>query len=370
MTMIIISLVLLLAITVVLYMQQAKFGKAPSGKRLERMKQSPHYKDGVFENRTFTPTLTEGYSMMGAMWDFLFKKNPRMKPQQDIPSVHTDLHRLPADSNVLVWFGHSSYYLQVDGLKILVDPVFSGNASPVPGSTKSFKGSDAYTVADLPEIDYLLISHDHYDHLDYETIKSLQGKVKKVICGLGVGAHFEYWGYAPEMLIEKDWDETVDLGQGRILHTLSSRHFSGRTFKRNNTLWLSFLLETPERKIFLGGDGGYDSRFQEIGARFGAIDLAILENGQYNVAWQAIHCLPEETIKAAKELNAKRVMPVHSAKFALAMHDWNEPLSEIVRLNQSAPIPMATPRIGEVVQLDHTEQAFPEWWKEPVQSTE
>ncbi|WP_246625307.1 MBL fold metallo-hydrolase [Edaphocola aurantiacus] len=356
-------ILLLLVLTVLLYMQQPKFGKAPSGARLERMKQSPNFKNGVFENKTHTPSLTEGYSMTKVMWEFLFSKNPNQKPHQDIPSVHTDLKHLPADSNIVVWFGHSSYFLQMDGVKFLVDPVFSGNASPVPGSTKAFKGSDAYTVADLPEIDYLLISHDHYDHLDYETIKALKGKVKKVVCGLGVGAHFEYWGYATDKIIERDWEETIPLEHGMKLHTLSSRHFSGRTFKRNNTLWLSFLLETPKVKIFLGGDGGYDDRFKAIGQRFGAIDLAILENGQYNVAWQAIHCLPEETLKAAKELNAKRIMPVHSGKFSLALHDWNEPLREISRLN-AGQIPLVTPRIGEPVHLGDTAQVFTEWWNE------
>lgn len=354
-------ILLLLVLTVLLYMQQPKFGKAPSGARLERMKQSPNFKDGVFENKTHTPSLTEGYSMTKVLWDFLFSKNPNQKPHQDIPSVHTDLKHLPADSNILVWFGHSSYFLQVDGVKFLVDPVFSGNASPVPGSTKAFKGSDAYTVADLPEIDYLLISHDHYDHLDYETIKALKAKVWKVVCGLGVGAHFEYWGYAADKIIEKDWEETILLEHGMKLHTLSSRHFSGRTFKRNNTLWLSFLLETPNQKIFLGGDGGYDDRFKAIGQRFGSIDLAILENGQYNVAWQAIHCLPEETLKAAKEMNAKRIMPVHSGKFSLALHDWNEPLREISRLN-AGHIPLVTPRIGEPVRINDTTQVFTDWW--------
>ncbi|SKB83249.1 MBL fold metallo-hydrolase [Daejeonella lutea] len=358
-----ISLVALLSLVTFLFLQHPQFRQAESTGRFERIKQSKHYKDGAFANLSFTPNLTEGYSMTGVLYDFIFNKNPRKKPSKAIPHVQTDLKSLPADSNVVIWFGHSSYYMQVDGLKILVDPVFSGNASPLPGTTKAFEGTNTYGVKDLPEIDYLLISHDHYDHLDYKTIKELKGKVKHVICGLGVGAYFEQWGYNAEIISERDWNETIDLTNGIKIHTLTARHFSGRTFKRNNTLWLAYLLETPEQKIFIGGDGGYDKHFAEIGKRFGSIDLAILENGQYNVAWRAIHCLPEEVVQAAKDLNAKRVMPVHSGKFSLAQHSWDEPLNEVSRLSKEANIPLVTPTIGEVVWMEDEGQVFREWWK-------
>lgn len=358
-----IILTVILAIITIIYMQQEQFGKGISGTRLERMKHSKHYRDGVFSNLSPTPTLTEGYSMGGVMWDFIFKKNPRQKPIKAIPHVQTDLKSIPADSNVVIWFGHSSYYMQVNGLKILVDPVFSGNASPVPGTTKAFEGTNTYGVKDMPEIDYLLISHDHYDHLDYKTIKELNGKVKHVICGLGVGGYFEQWGFKPEIITEHDWDETIDVGNDIKIHTLTARHFSGRTFKRNTTLWLAYLLETPQQKIFIGGDGGFDKHFAEIGKRFGTIDLAILENGQYNVAWHAIHCLPDEVVQAAKDLNAMRVMPVHSGKFALSQHSWDEPLNEVSRLSKLAKIPLVTPVIGEVVWMDNKDQTFKEWWK-------
>ncbi|MNK10079.1 metal-dependent hydrolase [compost metagenome] len=356
------SLALILAISTYFYMRLPKFGKAPSGQRLALLEQSPNYKDGKFHNFHYTPDLTEGYSMLGIMFDMLFKNHPRRKPVDSLPSVKTDLLNLPADSNVLVWFGHSSYFMQIEGKRFLVDPVFSGNASPIPGTTKSFKGADIYSVADLPYIDYLVISHDHYDHLDYETIIALKDKVGKVICGLGVGEHFEYWGYAPQNLIEKDWNQKVDLGNGFTLNTVPGRHFSGRGFKRNNTLWTSYLLETPTSKIFIGGDSGYDTHFKEIGNQFGPIDLAILENGQYNVAWQAIHTLPQETVQAAKDLKAKRFFPVHSSKFMLAMHQWDEPLNDVTKAN-NGDIPMVTPMIGEVVNLDDEHQVFTQWWK-------
>ena len=158
---ILISVTAFLSLVAIIYIQQPQFGQSASGERLERMKKSKHFRDGAFVNLSYTPSLTEGYSMTGVMYNFFFKKNPRQKPMKAIPYIKTDLKSLPADSNVVVWFGHSSYYMQVDGLKILVDPVFSGNASPVPGTTRAFEGTNSYGVKDLPEIDYLLISHDH-----------------------------------------------------------------------------------------------------------------------------------------------------------------------------------------------------------------
>lgn len=362
MMIVLLSLALILAISTYFYMRLPKFGKAPSGKRLERILQSPNYKDGKFQNLHHTPSLTEGYSMLGIMFDMLFKDHPRRKPVDSLPSVKTDLLHLSPTENVLVWFGHSSYFMQVNGKRFLVDPVFSGNASPIPGTTKSFKGADIYSVNDLPNIDYLVISHDHYDHLDYETIIALKSKVNTVICGLGVGEHFEYWGYAPTQLIERDWNEEINLGDGFKLHTVPGRHFSGRGFTRNNTLWTSYILETPKTKIYIGGDSGYDTHFKQIGEKFGPMDLAILENGQYNVAWQAIHTLPHETLQAAKDLKAKRLFPVHSSKFTLAMHQWDEPLNDISRLAEGN-LPLVTPMIGEKVELDNDTQVFKQWWK-------
>jgi L-ascorbate metabolism protein UlaG (beta-lactamase superfamily) len=356
------SIVVIVVVIAVLYMQHAKFGAKPTGKRLEKVQSSPNYKDGSFVNRSYTPSLTEGYSMSKVMFEFLFHKGPRAKPKGVIPSVHTDLKNLAA-GDWLVWFGHSSYFFQTDGLKFLVDPVFSGNASPIPGSTKSFKGTDVYTVDDLPEIDYLLISHDHYDHLDYETIRKLKGKVKKVICGLGVGAHLERWGFRADDIIEMDWDTDIEPQKGVKVYGLTARHFSGRTFKRDQTLWMSYLLQTPTRKIYIGGDSGYGEHFKEIGELYGPIDLAIIENGQYNRAWKAIHCLPGENLQAALDLKAKRLMPVHSSKFDIALHDWDEPLKEMVKRNQKVGLPLVTPKIGETVNLNDSAQVFTEWWK-------
>lgn len=348
------------------FLNQPQFGKAPSGERLERIKKSPRYKDGKFQNTHFTPTLTEGYSMLGVLYRQLFEKAPNKTPSRPIPSVKTDLKHLNPSDAILVWFGHSSYFIQAEGKTFLIDPVFSGNASPIPNSLKAFKGSNNYQVSDLPAIDYLLISHDHYDHLDYNTIIELKDKVKNVICGLGVGSHFEYWGYDSSRIIEKDWYETADLNDGIKIHATPARHFSGRSFHRNNTLWVSYVLETPNRKMFLGGDSGYDSHYAEIGEKHGPFDWAILENGQYNIAWEAIHTLPQQFLKEVSELKARNVIPVHSSKFVLANHAWNEPLNKVSELykNGNYDFSLATPKIGEKVDLDSKDQSFTAWWKE------
>lgn len=343
-------------------MRHHKYGSKSLGERLERMKQSSNFGDGKFHNVNFTPQLTEGHNLWEVTYEYFFKRAARRKPEGLIPSVKTDLLNLPAGEDVLVWFGHSSYFMQTDGKKILVDPVFSGNASPLRGTNKAFPGTDIYTVADLPEIDYLFITHDHYDHFDYTTLLQLKPKVKKVVCGLGVGAHFDLWGYDDKKIMECDWHETIDLSDGFVAHAAPARHFSGRGFTRNLTLWLSFVLQTPAMKIYIGGDSGYDTHFEDIGSRFGPIDLAILENGQYDEKWRYIHMLPHEVLKAAKELKAKCLFPVHSSKFAMANHSWDEPLVKITELNQSPGIPLITPMIGEAVYLKDSHQQFKQWW--------
>ena len=357
------SLIVLLAVAIFLFIQQPKFGKMPSGERLERIKQSPNYKEGSFKNQSFTPDLSEGVTYYKVMKEFFFEKKERLKPIDEIPHTKTDLRALNPNENVLVWFGHSSYFMQIDGKKFLIDPVMSGAASPIKFTTRAFKGTDAYTVADLPQIDYLFISHDHYDHLDYETIIALKPKVKKVICGLGTGEHFEYWGYDKNNIVEKDWNEKIDLSEGFTAYTVPARHFSGRSFSRNRALWTSFVLQTPTTKIFIGGDSGYDTHFAKIGETYGGFDLAILENGQYDKSWKYIHMMPEQVLQAAKDLQAKKLFPVHSGKFALANHPWDEPLSRISALAEKENFPIMTPIIGEKNDLKNPTQTYQKWWE-------
>ena len=361
----VLTIILLLVIALFCYLQHPRFGKKPSGERLALIQKSPQYKNGKFENANFTPDLAEGYGYFDIFYQFFFKKVDRKIPTDLIPSVKTNLKELSIDEDVLIWFGHSSYFIQLEKKRFLIDPVFSGNASPIYGTTKSFKGSDVYTVDDFPEIDYLLITHDHYDHLDYKTIMQLKPKIKKVITALGVGSHFEFWGFPIANIIEKDWHEKIELDQNLTLYTTPSRHFSGRSFTRCNTLWTSFVLETKNFKMYLGGDSGYDTHFAEIGEKYGPFDIALIDNGQYNAAWKYIHNLPEDVINAMKDLKAKRVFPVHSSKFALSLHPWDEPLIRVTELNANSenPIPLITPMIGEKVELKNDKQEFKQWWK-------
>jgi L-ascorbate metabolism protein UlaG (beta-lactamase superfamily) len=227
---------------------------------------------------------------------------------------------------------------------------------------KSFKGTDIYTSADIPEIDYLFITHDHWDHLDYKTITELKPKIGKVITGLGTGAHLERWGFNPQIIIENDWFDELILDDGFTVNTTPARHFSGRSTKPNQSLWVSFVLKTPSIQIFIGGDGGYDEHFAEIGEKFGGFDLAILENGQYNTSWKYIHMMPDEVLQAAKDLRTKRLFPVHNSKFALANHSWDTPLKAITEFNRTIKQPLITPMVGELVYLKDSTQKYSEWW--------
>jgi L-ascorbate metabolism protein UlaG (beta-lactamase superfamily) len=293
---------------------------------------------------------------------FLFNKNKRSRPPVTLPSKKADLHKLDRGKDILVWFGHSSYFMQVDGKRMLVDPVFSGNASPFKFTTKSYPGSDVYTPDDIPEIDYLFISHDHWDHLDHATILKLKPKIRKIITGLGTGAHLEHWGFEKNIIIEKDWYEEIVLDQGFVVNTAPARHFSGRAFKREQSLWMSFVLQTPTMKIYIGGDSGYDTHFAEIGKRFGPFDLAILECGQYNKSWKYIHMMPEELLQAGQDLKAKAILPVHWGKFTLSLHSWDEPITRVTTEAKKWNFPVVHPMIGEEVDLKDPVNSSA-WWE-------
>lgn len=361
--MIIIFILLIILLFILLFLQKPMFGRLPTGERAERIKRSVHYRDGAFHSLSHTPQLTEGANYFSVLNEFLLHGNKNKRPPHILPAVKTDLKHLPFHENILVWFGHSSYFIQLDGKKILVDPVLSGSASPLPGGTKAFPGSDIYKPADIPPIDILFISHDHWDHLDYQTMIELKPKIKTIICGLGVGEHFELWGFDKKVIQERDWYDSIELADNFKVTLTPARHFSGRTFKRNPTLWTSFVLQTPAHKIFIGGDSGYDTHFASIGQQFGPFDLAVIENGQYDKSWRYIHLLPEEFLTAAKELNAKKILPAHSSKFGLGNHAWDEPLRKVVENNATAHLNIITPKIGEPVYIDKEDQQFSNWWE-------
>lgn len=341
------------------------FGAAPKGKRLERMKQSKLYKNNRFQNISHTPAIAEGYSTIKVTYDFILgKKDPLLKPLKEIPAVHTDLKNIPKDKDVFIWLGHSSYYFQTDGVSFLVDPVLSLYGSPFKYFNKAFKGSDLFKPEDIPGLDYLVITHDHFDHLDYPTVKSIRDRTAMAIVPLGTGGHLERWGYPEEKLIEEEWGTAVVLKNNLKITFTPARHFSGRKIKQNDTLWTSYVLETPTKKIFLGGDSGYDSHFKTIGDQFGPFDYVVLENGQYDEAWRYIHALPEDVIKAALDLKAEKIIPVHSSKFALALHPWNEPLQKVTDLGKEKGLCILTPMIGEELDMNGTDHQFKAWWQD------
>ncbi|VBB08607.1 metallo-beta-lactamase [Lucifera butyrica] len=346
-----------------LYLQQPKFGKLPDGPYLERIKSSPNYVDGQFQNLVPTPRLAEETSSASMLWHFLFAKKARLAPTEDIPSVKTDLLALDQSQDVVISLGHSSYFVQLGGKRMLIDPVFSHYAAPVSFANRAFAGTNPYTADDMPEIDYLIISHDHWDHLDYPTSITLKPKVKYVVCPLGVGAYFEQWGFEEKRIQEADWFNAVEIEKDLTIYVLPARHFSGRLLTENKTLWAGFALVTPERRIFYSGDGGYGPHFKKIGEMFSGFDLAIMENGQYDKRWPYIHMMPEEVSQAAEEVGAKVVLPAHSGKFSLANHAWDEPLKRITLASQNRKYRLITPKIGEKVEIENQQQIFSHWWE-------
>lgn len=336
-------------------------GKNPSGKLLQKIKQSPNYKKNGFENLSETPMMLQDTSYYELIKKTL-NKNPDVKPPSRLPSIITDLKNVKTAKPVIVWFGHSSYFIRINNKNILIDPVFSGNASPVSFMVKAFEGSDVYSTDDFPEIDFLILTHDHYDHLDYKTVKKLKSKVKKIFCPLGVSSHLTYWGFDENIITEMDWSQTNRLSGDIILTAAPARHFSGRGLKRYKTLWSSFILKTDSYSLYLGGDSGYDTHFKEIGEKYGPFDIVILESGQYNTAWPFIHMMPEQTVQAAIDLRSKILLPVHWGKFSLSLHPWDEPIKRVLKEALSKNLQITTPMIGEPVILN---ESYPvkEWWR-------
>jgi L-ascorbate metabolism protein UlaG (beta-lactamase superfamily) len=345
---------------VYLFMKQKQFGKDPFGEKLVQVRQSSNYRDGAFQNPMPTDMMLKDISYPKLIWQ-AFNKPSSVRPPKDLPSVATDLKKKSSDQLSIIWFGHSSYLIKSGDLNILVDPVMNGNASPVSFFGKPFSGSDVYSISELPPIDILILTHDHYDHLHYESIRQLADSAKFFCTSLGVASHLEYWGVSSEKITEFDWWETKTIIPEVELTAAPARHFSGRTFKRGTTLWSSFALKLHGHKLFVGGDSGYGEHFREIGSRLGPFEIAILECGQYGKNWPYIHMLPEETVTAAKELNAKVLLPVHWAKFELAFHDWDDSIKRVTKAASENNQIITTPLIGEPVILN---SSYPNktWW--------
>lgn len=325
-------------------------GKNPSAKERRAFRALPYFKGWRFRNVAGPLKLNYG-AVFGVACKAFLKSPKRGKTtgatQWRIPSVRTDLKQEPNEQVSVVWLGHSSLFIQGAGLNILVDPVLSASASPFPGAVRAFEGTQIYQADDFPPIDYLVITHDHYDHLDYASVTALRARVRRAVVPLGVGGHLRYWGYAPEQVTELALFESARLGDASALTATPSRHLSGRSLIMGRTLWASFVLDIGGRTLFLGGDGGYGPHFAEIGSRFGPFDLAFLENGQYSENWPNNHMFPEQVLQARADLHAEMIFPIHWGKFCLSDHAWNAPIRRLLHLADERQVPVTVPRIGE-----------------------
>ena len=348
---IIIGLILTIAALMLVVLAHPAFG---TFRKLSQgcIENSPHYYDGMFQNQEPTPQFTGDVSPSKTFWKFLTTQNTLRVPSEPIPAIKTDLKTLPTDKDWLIWFGHSSYLFCLGGKRFLVDPVLKPEY-PSSLMLKAFAGTDIYRPEDLPEIDVLVITHEHWDHMDYATIRDIRLKVREVICPLGIADYLRYWHYSDEQIHEMDWFDKEQLflcPDSFSITCLPARHFSNRLLhRRNQTLWASFLIDDGIRKVYIGGDTGYGKHFAEIHKRFGDVDLAFLENGQYNDHWRYIHTMPEDLEKVILDLQPKQVFTVHHDKFALARHPWQEPDSVAQALANKLTIRLLDAPIGKPV---------------------
>lgn len=358
----ILTVLVLLFLAVKLFFWLApQFGSEPSRTRLENLALASRYQDSKFKNLEETPVLLpKSYSKLIRKQ---FKKNPGRIPEHILPSLKPDLDLNNTNPELsVIWLGHSTVLLRMEGVTIITDPVFGKRASPVSFvGPKPFPTSSQITLDDLPALDIVLISHDHFDHLDYRTIKRIHSEVKKFIVPLGVRDHLEKWGVDPEKISESDWGEAIDYSTLHFICT-PARHFSGRRKQNNSTLWCSWVIQTDSLKIFYCGDSGYGNHFTDIGNQYGPFDFTLMESGAYGPYWPYIHMVPEETVRAHIDLKGRVLLPIHWGKYNLAFHPWKEPIIRLAKAANDNQITLATPVIGELVTPEKIPSVH--WWED------
>jgi len=338
-------------------------GSNPSGERLERVAKSPQYntKEALFQNPVVIP-LSTGRPWYTVMYDFFFNGVDR-KPSEKLPedlSGLIELEKASQDAR-FIWFGHSTILLEIDGKRILIDPVFSTYASPIPGIAKRFQ-PPVFELDDLADIDIVLISHDHYDHLDHETINQLKARDLRYVVPLGVGVHLEYWGIDSGKITELDWWDKTNIN-GLTFTCTPAQHFSGRGMVNgNSTLWASWAVKGKQQNIYFSGDSGYSEHYKEIGDRLGPFDIAFLENGAYSLDWKFVHQLPEEGVQASLDLKSTTMVPVHWGMFDLGLHSWYEPIERVTAAAKDKGVSIVAPKLGQLVS---TQQKYEQknWWQ-------
>ena len=341
-----------------------EFGGKISKENQMEYEKSENYKEGKFLNEKEINFDMKFGDMVSTAIKF-FKSSPGTIPENSL-----DVEKIDSLSIVnyqgkprLIWFGHSAFLLQMEQKTILIDPMFGDVPAPHPVlGTKRFSKELPIEIEKLPHIDAIIISHDHYDHLDYGTIKKLKDKVGMFYTPLGVGAHLLEWGIEKERIVELNWWEEVAYEELTFICT-PARHFSGRGFgDRLSTLWSSWVIHSKNTNLFFSGDSGYGPHFKEIGDKYGPFDFAMMECGQYNELWPDVHMFPEETAQAGLDVKAKKIMPIHWGAFKLAMHTWTDPIERISKKAKELQIDLVAPKIGEIIVIDDTTKMNSPWW--------
>ena len=346
-------------------LSQPVFGARMEGERLARARANPNYRDGAFVN----PQPPAGYRAAD-VWNLFtgqFFGHEVREPPASIPvlPVAPEALKNPPAASVLraFWIGHASVYIEIDGTRMLVDPVFSEYASPFAVGPKRFH-PPPIALADLPAIDAVLITHDHYDHLDMRTIQHLAQHGATFFVPLGIGAHLQRWGVPASQLRELEWWQEQSIMGVRIVST-PARHYSGRGLTdQRATLWTSWSVLAPTHRFFVSGDTGYSNHFNRIGERYGPFDLSFIKIGAYGpgAPWLDIHMSVEDAVRAHRDVRARRMFPVHWGTFNLAFHDWDEPIRRALVAANSSDVDLLTPRIGEFVDADRA-FASTRWWE-------
>jgi L-ascorbate metabolism protein UlaG (beta-lactamase superfamily) len=322
---------------------------------------SPLFRDGKFVNTLPTPTLPPTSARKGLLRQ-MHEDRHKGLPGGPVPVIRTELPAQAAELGV-TWFGHSSALLEVDGRRVLVDPVWSRRVSPSPLLGPRRLHEPPAPVADLPPVDAVLISHDHYDHLDLPTVRALvASQTAPFVVPVGIGVHLRRWGVPEDRIVELGWDDATSVA-GLTLTCTEARHFSGRFFARDTTLWSSWAIAGPRHRVYFGGDTGYTPAFAGIGARLGPFDLTLLPIGAYNEAWKTIHMDPEEALRAHGDLGGDVLVPVHWATFNLAFHRWAEPVQRLAAGALLGGVRLAVPRPGERVDVLAPPPLI-DWWSE------
>ncbi|OHX66384.1 MBL fold metallo-hydrolase [Flammeovirga pacifica] len=340
-----------------------QFGGMVSSEEEDKLKTSVQWKDGKFENIEETSMSITIKTLPGLLKKQLTNRAARA-PQKNIgilPFNEDDYHQNPLQPKC-IWYGHSALLLQLNGKNILIDPMLGGDASPIgPITTKRYSENSLDIIKQLPEIDILLQTHDHYDHLDLESIQRLRSKVKKYVVGLGIKRHLTSWEIDENDITEVDWWDQVSLEGIDITYT-PSRHFSGRGLSdRAKSLWGGFVLKTKDHNIYWSGDGGYGKHFKEIGDKLGPFDWGFMENGQYNENWHQIHMFPEESVQAALDAKVNKAFAVHWGGFTLALHPWKDPIERFTHEARQKGLTTFSAQIGKVIEMGRND-VLCDWW--------